>query len=168
MSLQPVSSVQVGRGLLALYRKGFLHLDIKPDNIGVREVDVGLETPYPVAVLLDFGHARHVPSDHSLDADRRLSTVGIMPWGNTEHVAPELQLGLKQGSVPLRYARQPLFELGVVAFELCARRHPILGYPAVLEYSNDDIGDMPEMYPPDFRSLCRLMVRLTAAPTSPT
>ncbi len=59
---------------------------------------------------------------------------------------------------------QPSFELGVLAHEVsCGGRHPIEGYPSVLEWTATDVGPCPDTYPPTFREL--VVAMLTCDPS---
>jgi serine/threonine protein kinase len=98
---------QTAEALAALHRAGFLHGDIKPDNI--RLVEDG------VAVLIDLGFA-HRPGENIL-----LHEQGYV-LGTANYLAPEqcafrLDAGLSSD----------VFSLGVTLFEMLAGRLP---YPA--------------------------------------
>lgn len=158
--------MQVGRGLRALARERFVHLDIKPNNITLRSAAAGSGDPsYPVPVLVDFGLAR------------RLHDVGLalvcpstvwaneQLWGNQAHAAPELlqehHRVLRHGGLAtFSFSMQASFELGVLAFEVCMGEHPVVGYPATLDYDPDDGGvlALPDVYPEPFRTLCAALV----------
>jgi hypothetical protein len=135
------------------------HLDVKLDNVGVRDrVD---PTAYPVAVLMDFGCVRR-----ALASQGYTQRVGqdVQPWGNPAHVAPELQLALKRARregtpADLNFSKQPAFELGVLAFEVCAGEHPLAAYPAQLRYTLSDGPSLPAEYSSELSALCRSLVR---------
>ncbi len=158
----------MGRGLRALVRARFVHLDLKPDNVVVQGGSTPNDAPgtesYPTAVLADFGCARRL--------DGEGMTVTLPPtvwsseqlWGNPAHAAPELQaeharVRRQGGAARLDFSKQAVFELGVLAYEVCTGVHPVLDYPMVLEYGPEDIAALPEVYPPEFAALCRRMVR---------
>ncbi len=48
---------QIGEALICVHSQGFLHRDVKPQNIMLRSLDSGNPEPYE-AVLIDFGSAR--------------------------------------------------------------------------------------------------------------
>ena len=103
---------QTAEALAALHLKGFIHGDVKPDNI--RLLGEGQ------AILLDLGFAHRAGENASLlEAGYILGTV--------DYLAPELC-----GSEPQDDPRSDLFSLGVTLFELLTGKHP---YPpgSVLE-----------------------------------
>jgi serine/threonine protein kinase len=95
---------QIAQALAALHRKGFIHGDVKPDNI--RLVDVGK------AVLLDLGFA-HRPGENApfLEKGYILGTVN--------YLAPEL---CEQN--PRDDARADVFSLGMTLFEMLTGQLP--------------------------------------------
>lgn len=95
---------QVAEALAALHRKGFLHGDVKPDNI--RLVADG------EAILLDLGFA-HRPGENAnlLDAGYVLGTAN--------YLAPELC-----GPDPRDDMRSDIFSLGVTLFEMLTGQLP--------------------------------------------
>jgi serine/threonine protein kinase len=95
---------QVAEALAALHRAGFLHGDVKPDN--VRLTDAG------EAVLIDLGFA-HRPGENA--AFLREGYV----LGTANYLAPELC-----GSLPAEDYASDLFSLGVLFFEVLAGRLP--------------------------------------------
>lgn len=113
---------QTAEALAALQRKGFVHGDVKPDNI--RLVGDGK------AVLLDLGFA-HRPGENAslLEAGYILGTV--------DYLAPELC-----GAEPQDDPRSDVFGLGVTLFEILSGRLP---YPtgSVLETLRRHRGELP-------------------------
>ncbi len=95
---------QVADGLAALHRKGFVHGDLKPDNIqllpgnGVRIVDLG--------------------SAHRPGENQRLLDKGYI-LGTPDYLAPELC-----AFQPEVNGSSDLFSLGVVLYEMIAGRLP--------------------------------------------
>jgi serine/threonine protein kinase len=98
---------QTAEALAALHRAGFLHGDIKPDNI--RLVDDG------TAILLDLGFA-HRPGENAA-----LLREGYV-LGTVDYLAPELC-----GESPADEPASDLFSLGVTLFEMLTGQLP---YPA--------------------------------------
>jgi serine/threonine protein kinase len=98
---------QTAEALAALHRVGFLHGDVKPDNI--RLVDAG------TAVLIDLGFA-HRPGENT-----RLRQHGYL-LGTPDYLAPEMCRLDADGDLS-----SDLFSLGVTLFEMLTGRLP---YPA--------------------------------------
>jgi serine/threonine protein kinase len=94
---------QVAEALSALHRAGFLHADVKPDNI--RLTDAG-------AVLIDLGFA-HRPGENA-----QMRQHGYV-LGTASYLAPELCAGDDNGDF-----RSDLFSLGVTLFEMLVGRLP--------------------------------------------
>ena len=98
---------QIAQALAALHRKGFIHGDVKPENI--RLVDANK------AILLDLGFT-HRPGENASFLDK-----GYM-LGTVNYLAPELC-----GSEPRDDPRADIFSLGVTLFEMLTGQLP---YPA--------------------------------------
>jgi serine/threonine protein kinase len=98
---------QTAEALTALHRAGFLHGDVKPDN--VRLTDAG------EAVLIDLGFA-HRPGENAT-----FLRQGYV-LGTANYLAPELC-----GSEPAEDFASDLFSLGVLFFEVLTGRLP---YPS--------------------------------------
>lgn len=95
---------QTAEALAALHRKGFIHGDIKPENI--RLVDAGK------AVLLDLGFTHRAGENASfLEKGYILGTVN--------YLAPELC-----GQTPEDDARADIYSLGVTLFEMLTGQVP--------------------------------------------
>jgi len=77
---------QVGAALAAAHRAGFIHRDIKPDNIFLTDEPPQSHDPFRVK-LLDFGIAKPI------DSDSRLTQTGAF-IGTPGYMAPEQLLGL--------------------------------------------------------------------------
>src|ERR1019366_4595610 len=98
---------QTAEALAALHRKGFIHADIKPENI--RLVHVGK------AILLDLGFT-HRPGENASFLEK-----GYI-LGTVNYLAPELC-----GQPPEDDARADIYSLGVTLFEMLAGQLP---YPS--------------------------------------
>jgi hypothetical protein len=101
---------------------------MKLNNVMVREGTI------PVPVLVDFGSVQRLPQGTSWSMSLPLYTPA--PWGNSNHVAPELYAEFalaKAGgrAAVLDFSKQPVFELGVLAYEILCGAHPVDGYPHV-------------------------------------
>lgn len=95
---------QTAEALAALHRAGFVHADVKPDNI--RLADAG------TAVLIDLGFA-HRPGEHA-----ELHRQGYV-LGTVNYLAPELCAFASDGDF-----RSDLFNLGVTLFEMLTGKLP--------------------------------------------
>jgi tetratricopeptide (TPR) repeat protein len=100
--------------LAAIHAAGFVHRDVKPDNI-VRQPDSSI-------AVLDLGLARKLPVDP--DDPTRPGVV----VGSPEYLPPEQVLDA--ASVD---ARADLYAFGCVLYELCTGRPPFLGDATALE-----------------------------------
>jgi serine/threonine protein kinase len=101
---------QIAEALAALHRAGFLHGDIKPDNI--RLIDDG------IAILIDLGFA-HRPGENA-----RLREQGYI-LGTANYLAPELcgfETEADQG--PDSSPASDMFSLGVTFFEMITGQLP--------------------------------------------
>ncbi len=99
---------QVARALGRVHALGFVHRDVKPDNIFITTQPDG----HALVKLLDFGVAEAVKPDGT-----RRQVVGT-----PEYMAPEILFG----SAPLD-ARVDIYALGVVAFECLTGGTPFKG-----------------------------------------
>jgi serine/threonine protein kinase len=95
---------QTAQALAALHRAGFVHADVKPDNI--RLVDAG------TVILIDLGFA-HRLGEHA-DLHRRGYVLGTV-----NYLAPELCAFASDGDF-----RSDLFSLGVTLFEMLTGKLP--------------------------------------------
>jgi serine/threonine protein kinase len=136
---------QTAEALAALHRAGFVHGDVKPDN--VRIVEDG------TAVLLDLGFA-HRPGEN--DALWRQGYV----LGTADYLAPELCRSEPQGGVA-----SDLFSLGVTLFELLTGKlpypHGTLGQ-TFRRHGCDPPADVRHSGIPVPRELAQLVARLLA------
>jgi len=100
--------------LVAIHLAGFVHRDLKPDNI-VRRPDSSI-------AILDLGLARKLPVDP--DDPTRPGVV----VGSPEYLPPEQLIDAASVDV-----RADLYAFGCVLYELCAGRPPFLGDASALE-----------------------------------
>lgn len=111
--LHPSEAASVIEGvtsaLMAAHDKGFVHRDLKPDNVYLIANDNG----WPEVKLLDFGLAKLMPE---AGAATFMTKTGVM-LGTPEYMSPEQARGL-----PVDY-RTDVYALGIVMFEiLCGQR----------------------------------------------
>ena len=104
---------QVANGLAAAHRAGIVHRDIKPENI-MRRTD-GL------VKVLDFGIAKLLERDDADPAQRSVHTELGVVMGTVDYMSPEQARG-----VPVD-ERTDIWSLGVVLYEMVARRLPFTG-----------------------------------------
>ena len=137
------------RGLAVTHRKGVIHRDIKPSNLFV--VEGG-----PQVKLTDFGIARDEQPGSAM------TTLGIVV-GTPGYVAPErLIAGGPQAP------SSDIFSLGVVGYELFARRRPFAGrnptdlLRAMTEESPMPLTKINPRVPPALDLLLRSMIAPTA------
>ncbi len=97
--------VQLLEGLIYLHRRGIIHCDLKPDNV--------LMTPDNVVKILDFGMAQ-AGFLRTVSADQGNMIAGTLPY-----MAPEL---FAESSHSIS---SDLYAVGVVAYEILARQHPL-------------------------------------------
>ena len=131
---------KAARALFHAHTAGIIHRDVKPQNIMV--------SPDGEPVLLDFGLARFK------DDDGRATVTGELV-GTPAYMSPE-----QAGGDPARVdARADVFSLGVVLFELLARRLPHdgatrLGYlKALTENDAPDVRRFAPTTPVDLAAI---------------
>jgi serine/threonine-protein kinase len=109
---------EIASALTAAHDKGFVHRDLKPDNVYLVE----MENRWPEVKLLDFGLAKLMP-EAGITAPFQ-TKAGVM-LGTPEYMSPEQALGK-----PVDY-RTDIYALGIVMFEILAGQRPFrtLGDP---------------------------------------
>jgi serine/threonine protein kinase/Tfp pilus assembly protein PilF len=114
-------SIQVARALEAAHAEGIIHRDIKPENVMLRHDLVGRDR---LVKVLDFGLAK-LTEKRSSDPDAVTMPIhhtepGTV-MGTTGYMSPEQTRGLEVD------ARTDIFSLGIVLYEMVARRAPFEG-----------------------------------------
>jgi serine/threonine protein kinase len=133
--------MQTARGLQHAHEKGFVHRDIKPDNIVLSKDGV--------IKILDMGLAR------SLEAEQDNVTKQMNPnaiYGSVDYVSPEQSIG---GKVD---ARSDLYSLGATAFALITGRAPYQGTSAqvLVSHQMEVVPDMSRVragVPPELSAI---------------
>lgn len=138
MSRQPLETAEVIRivsdvaqGLLEAHQKGVVHRDIKPGNIKLTAKG---------AKVMDFGLAKLADSPH-------LTRTGMIV-GTAAYMSPEQTLGKSVDH------RTDIWSLGVVMYQMLARRLPFTGayeqeirYGVINEAPESLVGLQPEISP---------------------
>jgi eukaryotic-like serine/threonine-protein kinase len=108
-------AVQVARGLAAAHERGIVHRDLKPENLFVCRDGTVKILDFGLAKLRD--EAAGGPEDETA---ARLTRPGAVV-GTTAYMSPEQVRGLPVDE------RSDVFSLGVVLYEMLARRRPFGG-----------------------------------------
>lgn len=119
----------IAQALGHAHKKGFIHRDIKPDNILFREDG----TP----VLSDFGVAR------GLRVSSQLTQVG-MSVGTPHYMSPEQARGKELDG------RSDLYALGIVLFEMLTGQQPYQGEDSIhiaIQHVQEPIPELPAVFP---------------------
>jgi eukaryotic-like serine/threonine-protein kinase len=112
-------AIQITSALAAAHEAGIIHRDIKPDNIMIRRDGI--------VKVLDFGLAKLTERTASIYVDSEaptsipLKTDPGSVIGTAVYMSPEQARGLSVD------ARTDIFSLGVLVYELIARRLPFKG-----------------------------------------
>src|SRR6185503_16565218 len=122
----------VAKALACAHREGFVHRDIKPDNIMLSGGS---------ASVLDFGIVKAIsfaeaPSAASGEEANTVTGVGIS-LGTPAYMAPEQILGDRVG------ASADIYAFGVVAYETLANVHPFAGKSTIHAMYAAHLSEMP-------------------------
>jgi eukaryotic-like serine/threonine-protein kinase len=133
----PLASVvdivlQVAGALTAAHAAGIVHRDIKPENIMVR--------PDGLVKVLDFGIAKYAGPRRDRNSESWVKTATGVVIGTTAYMSPEQARGQEVD------ARADIWSLGVILYEMVARRLPFQGktptdrVAAILEREPEPLG----------------------------
>jgi serine/threonine protein kinase len=103
----------IASALELTHRHGFIHRDIKPQNILIGALGEPLLADFSLAIL----------------AEKRKRLVKADAWGTAEYAAPEVWQG--ETGRP-----SDIYALGVVTYEMLTGRPPFEGTPEELEYKH--------------------------------
>ena len=143
--------VQIGNALAAAHAVGIVHRDIKPENIMI--------LPDGYVKILDFGLAKFVGLGKTLPEDSAASTASLiqtqagMIVGTVNYMSPEQLRGKPVDE------RTDIWSLGVVLFEMLARRRPFTGestsdvIAAVLERALPKISEFASEIPAEIEAI---------------
>ena len=104
-------TVQIAQALTAAHAKGFVHRDLKPDNVMLMESRPGKYH----AKLLDFGIAKNLDEEVN-----RLTQAGMV-FGTPEYMSPEQARGEDVDG------RTDIYALGTILYELLMGKPPFTG-----------------------------------------
>jgi serine/threonine protein kinase len=105
------------KGLAEIHRQGFLHCDIKPDNVLLAGPPAAMECgSRSIAKIIDFGLVRGVSQGH-------------FELGSPAYMAPERFDGIVSSATDL-------YAVGILLFELLTGDRPFHGSPAELRLAH--------------------------------
>jgi serine/threonine protein kinase len=139
-------ALQIISALAAAHDAGVVHRDIKPENIMVR--------PDGLVKVLDFGIAKYTKLDGQSDWQKSLvMTAPGEIIGTVAYMSPEQARGLPVDG------RSDIWSLGVILYEMVARRLPFRGatqsdrLAAILEREPQPVGRLRRGVPPELEKI---------------
>lgn len=146
---------EILRSLNEAHSKGFIHRDLKPDNIYLARVEGHAR---PVVKVLDFGIAKAFRGDRKID---QLETQAGTVFGTPRYMSPEQAQGRSLDH------RSDLYSVGVLLYQLLAGRAPFIDDDAVVVMAKHirDTPTPPRKLAPDHpipRSLEKVAMRALA------
>lgn len=133
--------LQVLRGLSDIHRSGFIHRDMKPENVFLARQKDGSE----IAKILDFGIAKR----REERSDPLLSVAGQI-YGTPEYLAPE------QAVNPDVDPRADIYSIGVMLYEAASGSLPFKGdtsYSVIAAHQNEQVPALPSSVDPEFAEI---------------
>lgn len=109
-------ALQAANALSAAHQAGIVHRDIKPENIMVR--------PDGLVKVLDFGIAKYAAAPTEAVSETDSDTAAGVVLGTVAYMSPEQARG------EVVDARTDIWSLGVVLYEMIAKRPPFPGATA--------------------------------------
>ncbi|MFN7730663.1 MAG: tetratricopeptide repeat protein [Pirellula sp.] len=107
--------IDVCNGVQHAHQKGIIHRDLKPGNILVTVID-----GQPVPKVIDFGLAKAMATDQSLEQQTLFTGIGQV-LGTLKYMSPE-QAGLDSLDID---TRTDIYSLGVILYELLTGSTPL-------------------------------------------
>jgi eukaryotic-like serine/threonine-protein kinase len=146
-------ALQIASAMAAAHDAGIVHRDIKPENIMLR--------PDGLVKVLDFGIAKYAEPTGARDVKGEwIKTATGVVIGTIDYMSPEQARGDKVD------ARTDIWSLGVILYEIIARRVPFPGrtsmdrIAAILEREPEPLGKLRHGVPEDFgRIINRALVK---------
>jgi tRNA A-37 threonylcarbamoyl transferase component Bud32 len=123
--------MDVAAALDFIHRQGYVHRDVKPDNI--------LFDPHGNVYLSDFGVAKALKDQRPTGPRTAATGTGIV-LGTAEYMAPELVMGQHYDG------RVDQFALAVVVYELLAGRPPFEGRSPAAVLLKQMSGELPRLH----------------------
>jgi serine/threonine-protein kinase len=137
-------ALQIAGALAAAHGAGLVHRDIKPENVMVR--------PDGLVKVLDFGIAKYANAEGGSPEPGVDTATGVV-IGTAAYMSPEQARGHQVD------ARTDLWSLGVVLYELVARRLPFPGetpadrVASILEREPEPLGSLERGIPPELETI---------------
>ena len=132
---------QIADGLAAAHQAGFIHRDVKPENIMLDREDR--------AIILDFGLVRRSGPVSQGDATETISQAGMIA-GTAPYMSPE-----QAGGRAVDF-RSDQFSLGLVLYEMATARKPFYrdtSAETLTAILREEAEPLPESIPAPFRWL---------------
>ena len=145
-------SLQIARALSAAHSAGIVHRDIKPENVMVR--------PDGLVKVLDFGIAKCAEPTCAPDSSSAwIKTATGVVMGTTSYMSPEQARGEDVD------ARTDIWSLGVILYEMIARRLPFPGktpterIAAIIEREPEPLSKSRQAVPAELERIVSRMLQ---------
>ncbi len=154
-------AIKTADALAAAHDRGFVHRDLKPDNIMLTARPEGSAR----VKILDFGLTKRLPlrgagqSGETLLETGGITTAGMVILGTLDYMSPEQLRGEKADH------RSDLYSLGVVIYEMAAGVNPFRGSDPsstiahILTHDAPSINERNPVSPPELDRIVRKCLR---------